>query len=91
MYGIDVVPLYISPMVVAYGLSKMASYSSDMSESLYVAEVSPVHKITFSGKFNLSLTIKSYLTPYGCTGCLKESKSNGIEDLLSNVFFIAFS
>ena len=50
-------------MVVAYGLSKIASYSSDMFESLYVAEVSPVHKITFSDEFNSSLTIKHSLRP----------------------------
>ena len=62
-----------------------------MSESLYVAEVSPVHKITFSEEFNSSLTIKSSLSPYGYTGCLKKSKSNGTENLLSNVFLIAFS
>ena len=91
MYGIDVVPEYFDPMVVAYGSSKIASYSSDMSESFHVAEVSPAHKITFSGEFNSSLTIKSFLSPYGYTGCLKKSKSKGIRNLLSNVFFIAFS
>ena len=78
-------------MVVAYGLSKIASYSKEMSESLYVALVSRVHKITFSDEFNSSLTIKSSFRPYGYTGCLKKSKSNGIENLLSNVFLIAFS
>ena len=31
-------------MLVAYGLSKIASYSSEMSESLYVTDISPVHK-----------------------------------------------
>ena len=75
MYEIDV-PTYISPMVVAYGLSKIKSYSKEMSESLYVAEVSPVHKITFSEEFNSSLTIKSSLSPYGYAGCLNKSKSN---------------
>ena len=90
MYGIDIL-VYISDMIVAYGSSKTASYSSDISESLYVAEVSPVHKITFSGEFNSSLTIKSSLSPYGYTGCLKKSKSKGIGNLLSNVFFIVFS
>ena len=74
-------------MVVAYGSSKITSYSSDMSESLYVAEVSPLHKITFSDEFNSSLTIKSSLRRYGYTGCLKKSKSNGIANLLSNVSF----
>ena len=70
--GIDVVPVYISPMPVAYGSSKIASYSSEMYESFYVAEVSPVHKITFSEEFYLSLTIKSSLSPYGYTICLKK-------------------
>ena len=60
MYGIEVVPVYILPMVVAYGLSKIASYSSDMPESLYVAEVSPVHKITFPEEFNSNLTIEGH-------------------------------
>ena len=78
-------------MVVAYGSSKIASYSSNMSESLYVAEVSLVHKITFSEEFNSSLTIKSSLRPQGYTGYLKKSKSNGIAYLISNVFLIAFS
>ena len=62
-----------------------------MSESLYVAEVSPVHKIIFSEELNSSLTIKSSLRSYGYTGCLKKSKSNGIANLLSNVFLITFS
>ena len=57
-----------------------------MSENLYVAEVSPVHKITFSEEFNSSLTIKSSLRPYGHNGWLEKSKSNGITNLLSNVF-----
>ena len=78
-------------MVVAYGLSKTASYSKEMSESWYVAEVSPVHKITFSEEFSSSLTIKSSLRPYGYTGCLKKSKSNGIANRLSNVFLTTFS
>ena len=91
VYGTDVVPVYISPMLVAYGLSKIASYSSEISESLYLAEASPVHKITFSKEFNSSLTFKSSLRSYGYTGCLKKSKSNGIANLLSNFFFIAFS
>ena len=77
-------------MVVAHGPSKIPSYSSDISQSLYVAEVSPVHKITFSEEFSLSLTIKPSLIPYGYTGCLKKSKSNGIANCLSNVFLIAF-
>ena len=85
------VSVYISPMVVAYGLSKTASYSKEMSESWYVAEVSPVHKITFSEEFSSSLTIKSFLRPYGYTGCLKKSKSNGIANRLSNVFLTTFS
>ena len=42
-------------------------------------EVSPVHKITFSEEFNSSLTIKSSLSPYGYNGCLKKSKSNGLQ------------
>ena len=54
VYGIDVVPVYNSPMAVAYVLSKIASYSKEMSESLYVADVFPVHKITFSEEFNSS-------------------------------------
>ena len=91
MYGIDIVPVYISPMLVAYGSSKIAPYSSDMSQSFYVAEVSPVHRVTFSEEFNSSLTIKSSFSPYGYTGCLKKSKSNGIANLLSSVFLIAFS
>ena len=62
-----------------------------MSESLYVAEVSPMHKDTFTEEFNSSLTIKSSLRSYGYTGCSKKSKSNGIANHLSNVFLIAFS
>ena len=62
-----------------------------MYESLYDAEVSPVHKSNFSEEYNSSLTTKSSLSPYGYTGCLKRSKSNGIANLLSNVFFMAFS
>ena len=62
-----------------------------MSESLYVAEVSPVHKITFSEELNSSLTIKSSFRPYGYTRCPKKSKSKGIANLSSNVFLIAFS
>ena len=77
-------------MSVAYASSKIASYSSDISESLYVAEVSPLHKITFSDEFNSSLTIKSSLSLYGYTGCLQKSKSKGIANRLSNVFFITF-
>ena len=50
-------------MVVAYDLSETASYSSDMSESLYVDEVSPGHRITFSEEFSSSLAIKSSLRP----------------------------
>ena len=48
-------------MVVAYGSSKITSYSKEMSERLYTAEVSPVHKFTFSEEFNSSLTVKSSL------------------------------
>ena len=62
-----------------------------MPESLYVAAASLVHKMTLSEEFNLSLTIKSSLRPYGYTWFLKKSKSNGIVNLLSNVFLIAFS
>ena len=40
--------LLISPNVLSYGSSKIASYSKEISERLYVAEVSPVHKIGFS-------------------------------------------
>ena len=55
MYEIDVVPVYISPMPVACGSSKIASYSSKISESLLVALVPLVHKITFSEEFMSSL------------------------------------
>ena len=48
-----------------------------------------MHKITFYEQFNSSLTIKSFLRPYRYTGCLKNSKSNGIANLLSKVFLIA--
>ena len=81
MYGMD--GINISPMVVALILSNIASYSGEMSESLYVAEVSPFHKITLSEEFNSNLTILS--------GRLKKSKSKGISNLFSNVFLIAFS
>ena len=77
-------------MAVAYGLSKITSYPKKMSESLYGAEVSPVHEITFSEEFNSNLTIKSSLRSYGYTGCLKKSKSKGITNLLPSVFLIAF-
>ena len=75
-------------MVVAYGSSKIASYSTEMSQNLYVAEASPVHKITFSDEFKSNLTIKSSLRPYGYTGCLKKSN---LANLLSNVSLMAFS
>ena len=91
VYGIDVVLVYVWPMVVAYGSSKIASYFSDMFESSYVAEVSPVHKINFSDEFNSSPMIKRSLGLSGYTGCLKKSKSNGISNLLSSVFLIPFS
>ena len=39
-----------------------------MSESLYVAEVSPLHQMTFSAEFSSSLTIKS---SYTYTGLVK--------------------
>ena len=48
VYGIEVVPVNIFPMVVVYGQSKIASYSQEIAESLYFALVSLVHKITFS-------------------------------------------
>ena len=73
-------------LIVAYGSSKIASYSKEMLESLYVALVSPVHKITFSVEFDSSLTIKSFVGPYGDTECLKKLKSSGIKNVLSNVF-----
>ena len=72
-------------------LIKIASCSNEISEILNVALVSPIHKITFSEEFNSSLTIKSSLSPYGYTGCLKKSKSNGVAHRLSKVFLIAFS
>ena len=85
--------VYIPPMAVAYCSLKTASYSSEMSESLHLAEISPLHKMTFSGEFSSSPTIKSSLNPYIFiyTGCLKKSKSNGIANLLSIVVLIAFS
>ena len=58
-------------MLVAYGSSKIATYSKKISESFYVAEVSPVHKITFSEEFSSSITVKYSLSPYGYTGCLR--------------------
>ena len=61
MYGIDIVPVYISPMVVAYNSSKIGSYSKEISERSYVALVSPVHKGTFSEEFNSDLRIKRSL------------------------------
>ena len=39
-------------MAVAYSWSKFSLYSKEMPESLYVAEVSPLHKITFSEEFS---------------------------------------
>ena len=57
MYGIDIVPIYISSMLVAYGSSRITSYSSEMSKILYVPLVSLVHKSTFSTEFKSSLTI----------------------------------
>ena len=72
-------------------LKALCCCSVSSAESLYVAAVSPVHKITFSEEFNSSLTIKSSLNPYGYTGYMKKSKSKGIANLLSNVFLIAFS
>ena len=62
-----------------------------MSESVYVAEVTPVHKITFSEEFNSSVTIKASLRPLGYIGSLKKSKSNRAANILLNVVFIAFS
>ena len=90
VYGIDVVPVYISPMIVAYGSSKIASYSKEMSQSLYVAEISPVYKITFSEKFNSSLTIKSSLRPYGYTGWLKKSNLTVLQTIYETSFIWHF-
>ena len=50
-------------LAVAYGSSKIALYSKEMSESLNVAEVCPVHKITFPAEFSSSLAIKFSLSP----------------------------
>ena len=89
MYGIDVVPAYILPMVLAYGSSKIASYSREISESLYVAEVSevsPEHKITISEESNSSLTIKSSLSPYGYTGCLKSQNLTVLQTVYQTSF-----
>ena len=74
------------------GLSfvKIGSYYSDMSECLYAAEASPVHKTTFSEELNSSIKIKSSLRSQWHTECLKMSKSNGIANLLSNIVSITF-
>ena len=74
------------------GLSfvKIGSYYSDMSECLFAAEVSPVHKTTFSEELNSNLQVKSSLRSQGHTEYLKMSKCNGIANHLSNVFSITF-
>ena len=77
---------YIPPMAVAYWLSKVASYWSKISESLYFALVSLVHKITSSEEFDPSLTIKFSLRPYGYIGCLKKSKLT----VLQTVYLASF-
>ena len=46
-------------------LSNVASYSREMSESLYIAAVSPLRKITFPEELNL--IIKHYLRHLFCT------------------------
>ena len=78
-------------MVVAYGSSKIASYLSEISESLYVALVSPVHNTPFPAGFNSRLIKKRSLRRYGYTGWLKKRKSNGTENLLSKVFLAGIS
>ena len=71
-------------MLVAYGSSKIASYSKIMSEILYFALLFPVIE------FNSIVIDRSSFKPYGWTGCLKKSKSKGIANLLSYVFLITF-
>ena len=78
-------------MHVAYRSSKVASYSKIMSEILYTALVSPVHKITSFVEFNSIVIARSSFKPYGWTWCLKKSKSKGIANLLSYVFLLTFS
>ena len=51
----------------------------------------PVHKSTFPAEFNSILQNRHSFRPYGWTGRLKKSKSNGFVNLLSNVFLNAFS
>ena len=50
-------------MAVAYFSSKFASYSKEMPEGLYVADVSQQHEITFPAELSSSLMIKSFLSP----------------------------
>ena len=52
-------PWYIFVMLVAYEMSKIPSYSKLISEILYIALVSPVHKITSFAEFNSILMVKS--------------------------------
>ena len=70
---------------VAYGLSIITAYSKEMSESLYVAAVSPLHKIRFKPYNQIfSKRIRIYWM-------LEKSKPGGIANLLPKLFLIIFS
>ena len=65
VYGVDILPVYTSSMLVPYGWSKIASYSREMSEILYVPLVSPVHESTFPAEFNSILINRRSFRLYG--------------------------
>ena len=69
-------------------LPKIVSYSNEISETLYVAAVSPFHKGAFSEKLTLSLIILSCLYSEEYTRCLKNSE--GITNFLPKIFLISF-
>ena len=74
-FGIAVVLAYKLPIVLAQLSSNTESYSKEIFESLYVAAISPLHKIFFSEEFNSSLTIRSYLSPKGIQDAWKNPNS----------------
>ena len=57
-----------------------------MAEIWYTAVVSPVHRIISFAEFNSIVIEMSSFNLYGYTGCLKNSESKGIANVLLYVF-----
>ena len=88
---IGIVPAYNSLIIIIYLLSNIASFSREISESFYVAAVSPLHKTTFFWKDSIqALLSKSLWAHQGIQDAWK-SKSKCIANRLTKVVLIAFS